>query len=126
MEKPWIGRGLLLEELHPSFSNPLPHLASKQAEEHGKEPNPNVIPEDGHGQEGLADSEPGLVVELFCLDWAEGTIEKSLKSISYACCDYKGEVDQELARCQLDVLSRVFEWLTMRDPVLWEMCTAAE
>lgn len=126
MEKPRIGRGLLLEELYSSFSDPLPHLASKKAEEHGKEPNPNVIPEDGHGQESLADSEPGLVVELLCLDWAEGAIKKSLESISYACCDYKGKIDQELARCQLDALTRGFEWLTMRDPVLWEMCTAAE
>jgi hypothetical protein len=126
VEKPGVGRGLLLEELYSSFSDPLPYLASKQAEEHGKEPNPNVIPKDSHGQESLADSEPGLVVELFCLDWAEGAIKESLESISYACCDYKGKIDQELARCQLDALPRGFEWLTMRDPVLWEMCTAAE
>jgi hypothetical protein len=126
VEKPRIGGRLLFKKFHSSFAYPLPHLSSKQTEEHGKEPYPNVIPEDGHGQERLADSEPCFVVKLFCLDWAEGAIENPLECVSYACCNYKGKVDKELVRYQLGALTRECVGLTIREPVLWEIYTAAE
>jgi len=62
MEKAGIRGWLLFEKLDTAFSNPLPDFAPQETQEHGKEPNPDIVPKDGHGEQSLTDRKPCFIV----------------------------------------------------------------
>ena len=79
MEQAWIGGRLLFQDLYSSLPNPAPDLAGEQRKEHDEEPATNLASEDGHGETCLCHGEPGLFVELFYFDRAQGSEEEFLE-----------------------------------------------
>jgi hypothetical protein len=96
MEQTRILWRLLFENIDATFADPAPDLASEKKDKDGKHPASDLIPQRGHGQEGVEDSIPGLFREVFDFDGAKGAIEETLESIDEATGSDESEVCENL------------------------------
>ena len=98
VEEPRVRRGLLLEDLDAALADPAPDLARDQGREHDEEEGADLLAEDGHGEAGLGDGEPGLLVELFDFDGSQGTEAEALEAVHEGAIGEEDEVDEGLRR----------------------------
>ena len=96
MEEARVGGGLLLEDLEATVAYPAPDLARHEEGEHDEEPGADLLPEDGHGQAGLGDGDPGSVGELVDLDGAELAEAEALEAVHEGAVEDVDEVDDGL------------------------------
>lgn len=96
MEESRIRRGLLLEKVYTAISNPAPDLARDQSREHDKEPGPNLLSKDCHGQTCLGDGKPCSLGKLFDLDRAQRAKAYLRQGIDEASVQEQCEIDQNL------------------------------
>lgn len=99
VEEDFVGRGgLLLDKLDATSANPLPYLASNEADKHNEKPYAHIISEYGHSQECLGYGEPGVFVKALDFHGAKGSIEETLESIHEGSREKQDEVREDLQR----------------------------
>lgn len=96
MEKPRVGRWLLLEELDSTVTYPAPDFSSNEGGKHDKKPGAYLFSKDGHCQARLGDSEPSALSKLLDFNGSQGAITDKSKAIYEATVKQQSEVDQYL------------------------------
>lgn len=95
VEQARVGGGLLLEDLDAALADPAPDLARDEGGEHDEEEGADLLAEDGHGEAGLGDGEPGPLVELLDLDGPQGAEAQPLETVHERAVQEEDQVDED-------------------------------